>query len=181
MNAATALRLFLFGLALLALPVARPVSAASDPDEIVKAHAPQAELDLLRAYSAYEKDIDAPNAIIKDEMRRKQIAAWRAAVLKIGKFKRWSATVTDIESGGRIILRFAQYLNVYEDVPQGTELFAVIRTLSDRNQPVYISGNITETSLALLKDTTNEVAPTCFEEGVSYGCEVAITSIEPIR
>lgn len=174
-------RRLLFAFSLLALATTHPVSAASDSDEIVKAHAPQAELDLLNAYSGYERHIDAPNGIMRDEIRKKQNAAWRSAVLKIGNFKRWSAKVVRIESGGRIILSFAEYLDVFEDVAEGTKLFAVMRTLSDRDQLVYVSGRITETSLAGLKDSTDEAAPTCFEEGLYYGCEVAITSIEPIQ
>ena len=175
-----AIGLFLFVFTLLASAIAHPVSAAPDLDEIVKAHAPQAELDLLKAYSEYEQNIDAPNEIIRDEIRTKRTAAWRAAVLKIGNFQRWSAEVVNIDLGGRIILRFAEYLEVFENVAEGTKLFAAIRTLSVRNQLVYISGHITETSLAILEATTNEVSPTCFEGG-GGGCEVTITSIEPIQ
>jgi hypothetical protein len=179
MNAVTALRLFLFGFTLLAPAIARPVSAP-DLEEIVKAHAPQAELDLLNAYSEHGKNIAAPNDIIRDQLRKKQNAAWRSAVLKIGNINRWSASVEKVEStdsGGRITLGFARYLSVFADVPEGTKLFAIIRTLSDNNQLVYVSGHITNS----LVDSTNEIAPTCFDEWGAPACEVAITSIEPIQ
>ena len=176
-----ALRLFLFVFTLLAPAIARPVLAAPDPDEIVKAHAPQAELDLLNAYSEYGKHIAAPNDIIRDEIRKKQNAAWRAAVLKIGNFNRWIANVEKVErtdEGGRITLSFTRYLNVFAEARDGTKLLSIIRTLSDSNQTVYVSGNITN---SLIVDRTDEIAPTCFDQWGFPACEVAITSIEPIR
>jgi hypothetical protein len=113
MNAVKALRLFLFVFTLLAPAFACPVSASPDQEEIVKAHAPQGELDLLSAYNERGKTIAAPNDIIRDQLRKKQNAAWRSAVLKIGYINRWSAIVEKVEStdsGGRINLRFARYL-----------------------------------------------------------------------
>jgi hypothetical protein len=180
MNALTALRLFLFGFTLLAPAIACPVLAAPDLEEIVKAHAPQAELDLLNAYSEHGKSIAAPNDIIRDQLKNKQNAAWRSAVLKIGNINRWSAIVEKVEStdsGGRITLRFARYLRVFADVPEGTRQFAIIKTLSDNNQLVYVSGHLTDS----LVDNTNGIAPTCFDEWGAPACEVAMTSIEPIR
>ena len=149
-------------------------------DEIVKAHAPQAELDLLKAYSEYEQNIDAPNEIIRDEIRTKRTAAWRAAVLKIGNFQRWSAEVVNIIQVGELFsgsLSISKSLRMSQREPSYSPRLGL---LSVRNQLVYISGHITETSLAILEATTNEVSPTCFEGG-GGGCEVTITSIEPIQ
>jgi hypothetical protein len=179
MNAVTAIRLFFFFFILLAPAIIRPVLAAPDLEEVVKARAPQAELDLLNAYTQHGKRIDAPNDMIRDEISKRQNAAWRAAVLKIGNITRWSASVKDVEStdsGGRITLSFARYLRVFADVPEGSKLIAVIRALSN-DQLVYVSGHLTGS----LVDSTNEIAPTCFDEWGAPACEVAISSIEPIR
>jgi hypothetical protein len=176
-----ALRLSLVALAIPGLLIARAVSAQPDPDEVVKRHAPPAELQLFNAYTAYQKDVSAPNSMVRDELAKKQASAWRLEVLRAGKFDRWSASVIDIQSGGRLILRLGEYLDLYEDVPVGSPLYATIRTLSDKNQAVYISGQITETSLALSRgDYIDMAAPTCFEEGIRDGCEVSLTSITAI-
>jgi hypothetical protein len=172
----------LLALALLVFAIG-PASAASDPDEVVKAHMPQAELDLLNAHITYEKLIpDAPNAIVEEEMQRKKIAAWQTAFLRnIGDIKRWSAKIVGIYAGGSITLEVyapLASLRFYQDVADGTRLYAIIRTLR-AGQPVYISGRITETSLAIARTMTdNPFTPTCFDMG---GCEIEITSIEPIE
>lgn len=158
-----------------------------DPDQIIKAHAPQAELDLADAYSTYEKKIDAPNSIVRSEIEQKKAAAWRNTVLGIGNFNGWSAEVTDINessdgSNRAIALHLVGGLKVWANVPLGSDLFRTLRNLSDNKEPIYISGRLTDNSLATLQERDSTLYATCFDGLYGLmGCEIELTSIQPIQ
>jgi hypothetical protein len=150
--------------------------------DIVRAHAPPAEIKLLDANATYSRDIDAPNNIVRDEIQTKKSVVWRNAVLGIGDFERWAAYVSSIDSGGRVELRLSEslVLKFWADVPQGGTLFSTLRTLRE-GQPVYISGRIAPTNIDVMNTSDDALFPTCFEDGFGLvGCEIELESIEPL-
>lgn len=151
------------------------------PDDIAKAHAPQSEIDLANAHLAFQQDIVAPNAIVREELQKQKSHAWKQAVLKIGNFNEWAGAVSDIRSDARITIDLPGRLRMWADVRPDSTLFAAIRAMSDRNTPVLISGHIDKTNIDTTADSDDDIFPTCFEDAFGLsGCEIDLASIRVI-
>jgi hypothetical protein len=169
-------------------PRARPLAATAPtphpprPDDIVKAHAPQSEIDLANAHLAFREDVVAPNAIVREELQKQKSRVWQQAVLKIGTFNEWAGIVSDIRSDARITIDLPSRLRVWGDVKPNSTLFSTIRAMSDKSTPVLFSGHINKRSIDITADNNDDdVFPTCFEDafGIS-GCEIDLTSLRVI-
>ena len=161
----------------------RPVTAPTPPkpDDIVKAHASQSEIDLANAHLAFQQDIVAPNAIVREELQKQKSRAWRQAVLKVGSFNDWAGLVSDIRSDARITIDLPGRLRVWADVRPDSALFAAIRAMKDHDTPVLLSGHIDKTNIDTTADSDDDVFPTCFEDAFGLtGCEIDLTSIRVI-
>jgi hypothetical protein len=160
---------------------AAAVPAPSSPDDIVKARAPQAEVDLANAHITYQQDVDAPNDIVRVDIQKRKSAIWKRVVLAQGEFHDWSAEVHDISSEGRITLDLPGDLRLYADTAPNSALFATIKTLSDNKTPVIFSGHIDHADMSSTAESDDENFPTCFEEAMGVtGCELDLTSLRTI-
>lgn len=159
-----------------------PAVTAPRPDDIVKAHAPQSEIDFANAHLAFRQGIVAPNAIVREELQEQKSRVWKQAVLKVGNFNEWAGIVSDIRSDARITIDLPSELRVWADVRPNSVLFATIRAMSDHNTPVLFSGHIDKTNIDYTAvDSDDDYYPTCFEVGFGIsGCEINLTSIRVI-
>lgn len=165
------------------LAVTAPIPAQPPrPEDIVKAHAPESEIDFANAHLAFRQDVVAPNAIVREEMQKQKSRVWQQAVLKVGNFNEWAGIVSDIRSDARITIDLPSRLRVWADVRPDSALFATIRAMSDDKTPVLFSGHIDKTNIDTTADSDDDIFPTCFEDafGIS-GCEINLTSIRVIH
>jgi hypothetical protein len=166
--------------------VTAPPPKPPSPEDVVKTHAPQSEVDFAAVHQTFD-DREAPNSIMLDEKLARTSRAWQQAVLGLGAFRDWTGVVREISTayaaGPRVTVELLDGLRVWATVQPGSPAYATVRGLREYPpQPVVLSGRIVEDELAIVRLETDDIFPTCFEQGLGIiGCEIDLTSIREIK